>query len=273
MNFPLFSAPNLLRVLFVLIILTSSLILLKKASSSAPPAQKLQQAPAATRRLFENRVPEHLPIKVKIKREKEKSFRDLDNENWARDLELEVKNVGDKPIYSMFFYLLVPAAKIGDSYQAFSLVYGRAALSDLTNLPSAEDVPIMPGETKVLTIEDTQLRGWDDARGAGKVPKIRGVRLIFQDLSFGDGTGFEGTSGSPRSKRNNNHYTTEGAGGALRESYLRRGGGPANDADDISLAGNIEPAFFVAGESDLSVSGCCVNDTCEHGYWQRINSD
>src|SRR5256885_5565571 len=61
MNFPLLSASNLLRVLFALLILTSSLILLKKASSSPPPAQKVQEVPAATRRLFENRVPEHLP--------------------------------------------------------------------------------------------------------------------------------------------------------------------------------------------------------------------
>jgi hypothetical protein len=199
MNFPLLSASNALRFLFALLILTSSLILLKKASSSPPPAQKLQEVHAATRRLFENRVPEHLPIRVKIKREKEKLFRDLNNGNWARDFELEVRNTGDKPIYFLFFYLIVPEAKIGDLSQGFSIAYGRAPLADLRQKPNDSDIPILPGETKFLQIEESGVRGWEDARAAGKTPPvIRGVRLIFQHLSFGDGTGFDTGSGTPR---------------------------------------------------------------------------
>jgi hypothetical protein len=150
--------------------------------------------------MFENCVPEHLPIKVKIKREKEKEFRDLDNENWARDLELEVKNVGEKPIYFLWFALEVPEAKVATSHQSFSIMYGRIELADLNNQPTVEDPPIMPGETKVLTVEDTELRGWDAARSHGLVPRIHGAKLIIQYLSFGDGTGFFGTTGAPRSK-------------------------------------------------------------------------
>jgi hypothetical protein len=202
MNFPLLSASNLLRVLFVLLIVTSSLILLKKASSSAPSVQKLQEVHAATRRLFENRVPEHLPVRVKIKREKEKLFRELDNENWARDFELEVKNTGDKPIYTMYFQLDVPDAKIESDYQSFSLPFGRTALANGEDVPNEEDVPLKPGETIVLRIEENQLKGWDQARKLGLVPpKIRGARLIFQDLTFADGTGFEGGTGTPRHPR------------------------------------------------------------------------
>jgi hypothetical protein len=142
-----------------------------------------------------------LPIKVKIKREKEKLFRDLNNENWARDFELEVKNIGDKPIYFLWLDLHVPDAKIANSYQVFSIVYGRLALGDLSNRPTAEDVPIVPGETKILNFGDTEIRGWDEARAARLVPRsIRGAKLTFGDLSFGDGTGFEGTTGTPRSK-------------------------------------------------------------------------
>jgi hypothetical protein len=166
--------------------------------------------------MFENRVPEHLPIKVKIKREKEKKFRDLDNENWARDLELEVKNVGEKPIYELFFQLDVPEAKIANSYQSFSIVYGRVELWDLRNRPNTEDVPIMPGETKVLTIEDGGVRGWDEARARGLVPpRIHGVRLVFQGLMFGDGTGFEGGTGALRPKRDSEPNGTP----TCRESF------------------------------------------------------
>jgi len=193
------------KILFSLLVIAIPLTLLFKARSR-PAAAKTQTVPPP-RRLFENRVPEHLPIKVKIKREKEKLYRDLDNENWARDFEIEVKNIGEKPIYFLLFALGVPDAKIADSYQLFTIVYGRVALSDLNNRPTSDDVPIRPGETKVLKIEDEGVRGWDEARARGLVPRrIRGAKLLFQDLKFGDGTGFEGGTGAPRPKSDKEPY-------------------------------------------------------------------
>jgi hypothetical protein len=207
MNFQL---PVVFRLAIALLLATSALILLNHAKSDS--IQKLQDPPGSktnpierkpSRRLFENRMPEHLPIKVKIKLEKERKFRDLKNDNWARDLELEVKNVGDKPIYHLWFVLDVPEAKIADSHQVFVIMYGRMELADLNNRPKADDVPIEPGETKVLTVEDVGVRGWDQARAEGLVPRIHGVRLKLQNLSFGDGTGFFGQTGAPRPKPGN----------------------------------------------------------------------
>src|SRR4051812_46130380 len=54
-------------------------------------------------RELEDKIPKHLPIKVKIKKEKEKAFKDLKNEKWMRELEVEVTNIGDKPIYFLYF--------------------------------------------------------------------------------------------------------------------------------------------------------------------------
>jgi hypothetical protein len=197
MNFPRKVTSQVARLLFAVAVIAVAFGLLIKATSHPTTAQSpAQTSQSPSIRLLENRVPEHLPIRVHIKREKEKPFRNLDNQDWARDLELEVKNIGDKPIYTLFFYLLVPEAKMGDSYQAFSIFYGRFV--NWEKRPTPEDVPIRPGETIVLKIEDTGIRGWNDARRRGLVPnRIHGVRLIFQDLSFGDGTGFDGTSGHP----------------------------------------------------------------------------
>jgi len=39
-------------------------------------------------RVFENKIPGHLPIKVKLRAEKEKAAKDLANNRWHRDLEL-----------------------------------------------------------------------------------------------------------------------------------------------------------------------------------------
>ena len=42
----------------------------------------VQSAPAQqTRRTFENKIPEHVPLKVKIKKEKEEKSLDLNNKN------------------------------------------------------------------------------------------------------------------------------------------------------------------------------------------------
>ncbi|HKP39330.1 MAG TPA: hypothetical protein VJT71_20905, partial [Pyrinomonadaceae bacterium] len=41
-------------------------------------------------RVFENKIPGHLPIKVKLRAEKEKAAKDLANDRRHRDLELEV---------------------------------------------------------------------------------------------------------------------------------------------------------------------------------------
>src|ERR1043166_8962258 len=57
-------------------------------------------------RVFENAIPENAPIRINMKKEKEKSFRELKDENWVRDFELEVKNTGDKPIYFIFIDLI-----------------------------------------------------------------------------------------------------------------------------------------------------------------------
>jgi hypothetical protein len=187
-----------LRTIFALVAMTVGVLVI--ASRRAPSIGAQQAQPNLRRRLFENRAPAHLPIQVRIRPTTEKLFRDLANDNWARDVKLEIKNTGDKPIYFLFFCLLVPDAKIGDSYEAMDFSYGRAAIAN-GETPKADDLPIKPGSTVVLKVDENTLKGWDEARQAGLVPSpIRGVRLIFQDLVFGDGTGFEGVTGTPRHK-------------------------------------------------------------------------
>src|SRR5215207_10376683 len=63
-------------------------------------ASRLTSGSAALQeRAFENKIPAHIPIKIKIKKEKEESFKDLKNDRWLREFELELTNTGDKPIY------------------------------------------------------------------------------------------------------------------------------------------------------------------------------
>ena len=111
-------------------------------------------------RVFENEIPENAPIKIKIKKEKEKSFKDLKDETWVREFELELTNTGDKPIYFLFLDLITDVTVGGDPL-VFSLVYGRAELGDIISKARPDDVPIKPGETHIFKIHPGQVPAWE----------------------------------------------------------------------------------------------------------------
>lgn len=90
-----------------------------------------QEPPPPRERIFENLIPKHVPLKIKIKKEKEPGFKDLKNENWDREFELEVTNTGDKPIYE-FYLLMITDVKAAAGYRIVApLTYGRPELADL----------------------------------------------------------------------------------------------------------------------------------------------
>lgn len=47
---------------------------------------------AQSKRQLDDRVPEHLPIKIEIKKENEEGFQDLNNEHWPSDFQVEVNH-------------------------------------------------------------------------------------------------------------------------------------------------------------------------------------
>jgi len=150
-------------------------------------------------REFVDTTPKHLPIKVKIKKEKEQAFKDLKNANWYRDLEIEVTNIGDKPIYLLHFTLVLPEIVIDEagSNAGFVLHYGRAELGDIKTKAEPSDVPIKPGETYVFNISRGQVLGWESYMKKHNKPLPKKVVLEFGTISFGDGTGFWATDGTP----------------------------------------------------------------------------
>jgi len=147
-------------------------------------------------RQLENRIPKHVPLTVKIRKEKEKAFQDLNNDLWARELELEVTNTGDKPIYE-FYLMLVTELKWenGDSV-LFPIHYGRAELGDYTVKARVDDVALKPRESVVLKLHPGLVSGWEKTRPKQNLPNPKRIRVIFQILSFGDGTGYIGEDGT-----------------------------------------------------------------------------
>jgi hypothetical protein len=152
-------------------------------------------AQSTEERELEDKIPKHLPIRVKLKKEKEKAFKDLKNEKWLRDFELEVTNIGDKPIYFLSLHITLPEIRApnGDNI-VFGLYYGRAALGGIKTKAESEDIPIKPGETHIFSLAYKQ-EAWESSKREEHWPQPKKLQIKFQILSFGDGTGFWGGNG------------------------------------------------------------------------------
>jgi hypothetical protein len=147
-------------------------------------------------RQLENLIPKHVPLAIKIRKEKEKEFKDLDNERWARDFELEVTNTGDKPIYS-FSLLLKLDVTAAAGYQIVAPIsYGRIELSDHRIKAKPDDYYLAPGDSVILKFWPSQIEWWEKARQEEHRPHPKKIQVKFQNLSFGDGTGFMGNEGT-----------------------------------------------------------------------------
>jgi len=171
----------------------------KLPATAAEIALLRSQEQVKEERELEDTVPKHVPIKVKIKAEKEKAFKDLDNENWLRDLEIEVKNTGTKPIYFLELQVYLPETRgpDGNIVGFGGLFYGRTDLISISAPLKADDVPLKPGETHIFTIPKNSVGGWKLLVRDDHISQPKKVRVIFQFINFGDGTGFWGTTAAP----------------------------------------------------------------------------
>src|SRR6185295_9833142 len=86
------------RPLIVLIIFAMLLFLMKTMSipGSAQSSSERGSFQSQNERLLEIKSSQDLPFRIKLKEEKEKSFKDLKNDKWLREFELELTNTGDK---------------------------------------------------------------------------------------------------------------------------------------------------------------------------------
>lgn len=186
------SSNKLYRLIFFIIFVAFVLVLIPRTdvvtSQSLPEDPRIFGGPE--RKLY-NGVPSKIPLKFKI--------RNVTSEKWVRDLEVEITNTSDKPIYYMHMYVIVPGAKDPETGHqiGFLLKYGRIELIDFNEPVRADDVPIRPGERHIFKISEGDASGWESFRKKNGKPEPKAVELVFQVINYGDGTGFRNTSASP----------------------------------------------------------------------------
>ena len=180
------------RGLITLVALASLLAAVFGIMSGA--AQSQQTDTAVDERKFENTIPEHVLIKVKLK--SEKSFKDLKNKNWARELEIEVKNKGDKPIYYLYVVIVMPDVLVGGYPLSMRTAYGRKELGLPSTPVGPDDVPVLlPGETLTVKLPEGQVRAYEESRDKEGRPDPNTVEFEMQAVKFGDGSSFRGRGG------------------------------------------------------------------------------
>jgi len=158
--------------------------------SSKASQQESESVPPGLEKKLGIGVPSHVPLKIKVN--------NLNHKKWVHDLEVEVTNISDRPIYFLSLYLILPESKgLLGSKVGFWLSYGRAELIDFSAPLKPDDKPFQPGEKYTFKIPESSAKGWDYLREKEGRPEPRVMKLTFQELNFGDGTGYSDSSGAP----------------------------------------------------------------------------
>jgi hypothetical protein len=160
------------------------------ASQVQTLSQESEDVPSGEEKILEDKTPQHLPIKVKVK--------NLNKKRWVHEIEVEVTNTSDKPIYFLLFYLSLPEV-IGSTGMeiGFQLRFGRIELIKFITPLMPTDAAIKSGEVYTFKIPKTYAKGWDNLKNRENLREPKRVQLIFQALNFGDGTGFTNGGGKP----------------------------------------------------------------------------
>lgn len=137
--------------------------------------------------------------KLKVKEFKDmplaiKEVRNLQSATWYKDLEIEVKNISSKPIYSVLAYLKFPDVN-ADPHRVsgITMEFGLDKYIDIRVIGNPADPRVNPGETCVLRIDEQYWAGlrWKQEHAPERVKKFE---LKFGVISFGDQTGFAAES-------------------------------------------------------------------------------
>ena len=115
--------------------------------------------------------------------------------------ELEVTNTGDKPIYEFYLLLVLDIKDVSGQNVLAPVYFGRTELGDIRVKATPDDVPVKPGESVILRIHPGQLDAWDIVKHKENWELPRRIRVKFQFLNFGDGSGYSGSDGGVLPRR------------------------------------------------------------------------
>jgi hypothetical protein len=164
-------------------------VLFVAVSNVFPQAKVIEkQNPKNYKVGFTYAIPKHIPITVEV--------RNLDKDDWLSEFEIEITNIGEKPIYFLSFVLILPDSKDSSGVPTgFPIRYGRSELYVYENKVNSEDIPLKVGESSVLKLSEKSVKNWKKAKNSFNMQESKVIQLSFQMLRFGDGSGFQDQTG------------------------------------------------------------------------------
>jgi len=163
-----------------------------------PVVTESSNAQSSEDRVIEILIPKHVPIKIEITKDKERALRDVKNDRWTHDFELEITNASNKPIYLLELWIVMPEIMSENGHKVgFTLRFGRPDFIHFDTRMTPDDTPIQPNESYTFKIEEPFQKGWEEYRARAQKPNPKKIEISFTQLSFGDGSGFNGTDAKP----------------------------------------------------------------------------
>jgi hypothetical protein len=215
------------------------------------------------------------------------SVRNLDAPDWINNVELEVENRSNRPIYYVRVMLTFPDVPKSTELDGIprglstTLRYGRKEFfAHPGELATAEDVPIRPGERAILRLEPDKQEGLKHYLNRHNVSEstVRRVRVRIEDISFGDGSGYR--SGSipffPRSTSKNKTPAADRSGSfhLVKASYVPVQWGCENQAwyvcqkmeevTDTDCHGTCEEHYYDGGVTSTDPNAQCIGKIVDH---------
>ncbi|HYH86384.1 MAG TPA: hypothetical protein VEX60_13105, partial [Pyrinomonadaceae bacterium] len=211
------------------ILLVSSLVVVYGFASGIAESQKEDAVSVGKERKVVNAVHENMPVNLKIKNEK--SLKEMKNKNWARELEVEVKNTGNKPIYFVNVQVVMREIIINGGKLTLIMAYGRNDLIRPDTPVEPDDLPILPGESITLKLPESMWKPYEDFRDRDKLysdPKK--IEFEVQVINFGDGTNLiKGTPWQIKPKKSSSNANPKGGiKGCKPNSEVLRAGASDN---------------------------------------------
>jgi hypothetical protein len=144
-----------------------------------------------------------------------KEIRNAQSDHFLRDVEIEIKNITNKPIYYVCLYIQFPNIKVESrGYYAFSLHYGDTRFDRVAELASPQDQPIPPGGTITLTVPSDIWEGFEWYKNEKNLPPAatNTVEIRLEEVSFGDGTGYDYGKPYPRTRSSGKNLSSKSKG-------------------------------------------------------------
>ena len=144
-----------------------------------------------------------------------KQVRNAKSTRFLKDVEIEIKNITNKPIYYVSLYIRFPDIKVeSNGYYAFGLHYGDMRFDRLDERASPQDQPIPPGGTVTLTVPSSIWEGFEGYKNEKNLPPavMKKVEIWLEEVSFGDGTGYEDGKPFPRTRSSGKNLSSKSKG-------------------------------------------------------------